>query len=425
MVTVRNNRRDVFTWELFVDFLKHFHKQCKAKGMTIPPPADYLQIDGTAEVLQARVEICMQNNVEFILFVTDDAIKNLHNFMKRWEINSGIVTQDINSRNAYEIVSKHKVQTLENIVNKTNIKLGGLNYSIIVEHAGLKKAFAETLFIGLGMSHPAAQTAHERARDAMPGVPSVTGYAANFKTDPFDFVGDFVFDEPRRDEKYPVVSTIVENCVKRYVENRHQPPKRLVIFRNGTSEGQFASILRFEVPFIRNALQQSGAPECLLTLLVPQKMHKVRIFPETETKGASPAETNIKPGTVVDTGLVHPMYNEYYLNSHQAIQGSAKTPRYTVLVDENEFPMDIIESITYDLSFSHQIVTLATSLPSPAYIALEYAKRGRNNYSVFRQEGAQNDPDSYLPDGSLNYEHISNRLNYSQVPSLRNKRVNA
>lgn len=53
-----------------------------------------------------------------------------------------------------------------------------------------------------------------------------------------------------------------------------------------------------------------------------------------------------------------------------------------MLVDENEFPMDIIESITYDLSFSHQIVTLATSLPSPAYIALEYAKRGRNNYSV-------------------------------------------
>lgn len=74
------------------------------------------------------------------------------------------------------------------------------------------------------------------------------------------------------------------------------------------------------MPFIRNALQQSGAPGCLLTLLVPQKMHKVRIFPEKESRGASPAENNIKPGTVVDTGLVHPMYNEYYLNSHQAIQ---------------------------------------------------------------------------------------------------------
>lgn len=45
----------------------------------------------------------------------------------------------------------------------------------------LRQIFPETLFIGLGMSHPAAQTGYERARETLPAVPSVTGYAANFK----------------------------------------------------------------------------------------------------------------------------------------------------------------------------------------------------------------------------------------------------
>lgn len=48
--------------------------------------------------------------------------------------------------------------------------------------------------------------------------------------------------------------------------------------------------------------------------------------------------------------------------------------------------MDIIESITFSLSFAHQIVYSPTSLPSPIYIALLYAKRGRALYSVYQSQ---------------------------------------
>ena len=45
--------------------------------------------------------------------------------------------------------------------------------------------------------------------------------------------------------------------------------------------------------------------------------------------------------------------------------------------------MDQLENITYRLAYGHQIVCLPTSLPSPVYIAEEYAKRGRNLYRRF------------------------------------------
>lgn len=143
-----------------------------------------------------------------------------------------------------------------------------------------------TLFIGLGVSHPGAMGSYERARGATPRDPSVIGvsfeikggggerwcnrsifidysmigirfkYAANMKKNPFDFVGDYVFDEPRRDEKFSTLAAIASQCITRYAEHREDLPKRLVMFRNGTSEGQFGMSLQYEIPLIKHALKE-------------------------------------------------------------------------------------------------------------------------------------------------------------------------
>ncbi|KAH7698225.1 WAGO-2 protein, partial [Aphelenchoides avenae] len=134
MVTVKQHRRDRFTFDQFKVFLKTFLNQCQSKGMSIEKPADFNQIDGSEEAVEAEFQLCAQNDVEYILFVTDEAIKNLHNFVKSCEQRYGIVTQDLCSVNALETVTKHKAQTLENIVHKANVKMGGLNYSIAVEN---------------------------------------------------------------------------------------------------------------------------------------------------------------------------------------------------------------------------------------------------------------------------------------------------
>jgi hypothetical protein len=52
--------------------------------------------------------------------------------------------------------------------------------------------------------------------------------------DPFDIIGDYMYDEPRRDEKFGTMQKIVETCVTRYMEQR-DPPKRLILLRNGSS----------------------------------------------------------------------------------------------------------------------------------------------------------------------------------------------
>jgi hypothetical protein len=79
---------------------------------------------------------------------------------------------------------------VQNIVCKTNEKLGGINYTlhlrderllkilqknIFFKHFSVHELTEETLFIGLSTSHPGAMSDHERARGATPQAPSVIG----------------------------------------------------------------------------------------------------------------------------------------------------------------------------------------------------------------------------------------------------------
>lgn len=126
------------------------------------------------------------------------------------------------------------------------------------------------------------------------------------------------------------------------------------------------------------------------------------------------SEQNVRPGTVIDTTIVHPTFDEFYLNSHIALQGTAKTPRYTTLIDENNFTADQIHGLCYSLCFAHQIVRLPTSLPSPVYIATRYAERGRELISA-----------AGYYSGFEEFENIRDTLPYFNSQVLRDIRVNA
>lgn len=79
---------------------------------------------------------------------------------------------------------------------------------------------------------------------------------------PFDFVGDFVFQvknffhfnlmlhlketifqKSRRDERANVIEAIVARCIDYFHQARGEVfPQRVIIYRNGCSEGQFANV---------------------------------------------------------------------------------------------------------------------------------------------------------------------------------------
>ena len=90
-------------------------------------------------------------------------------------------------------------------------------------------------------------------------------------------MGDFICQEPRREEKIDIISTIVSRCVKKFSQYRKKMPKRVLLLRNDCSEGAFKQVLMYEVPLARKALKDADC-DAKITLVVPNKLQAIRFF---------------------------------------------------------------------------------------------------------------------------------------------------
>ena len=112
-----------------------------------------------------------------------------------------------------------------------------------------------------------------------------------------------------------------------------------------------------------------------ITLIVTQKRHHTRFFPEGWRDGSSSG--NVLPGTVVDTKVIHPYEFDFYLCSYYGNLGTSKPTHYHVLWDKHKFTSDELQKLIYEMCFTFAKCTKPVSLvPSVYYVDLA-AYRGR------------------------------------------------
>ncbi|TKR82429.1 hypothetical protein L596_016156 [Steinernema carpocapsae] len=385
-VLMISNLQNGFASETMHTFVSSFINECRARGMTLPAPSDPWALNAREELkpqMEGFFSECPGLGIEFVLVLQDDCFHE-HKFLKFIERKYNVISQDVNMKTVQKCLQR-AAATLENIVQKTNIKLGGLNYSIeMTNPAGTSNVFQpDTMYVGLAMSHSKPPKPDSTGREP-PKPASVVGFAANVLPQNFAFVGDYYFQAADRDEKIDSIVPIMHRILDMWCQHHEgQMPKNILFFRNGASEGQYKSILKFEVPLIKHALEkfrnncgvEQMTPETKFSLVVATKRHNVRIF-KANIQAGRPNEQNLPPGIAVDRSIVHPMFAEFFVNSHTTLQGTGKTPRYTIMHNGADFKIGQLEHIVFGLAHGHQIVNLCTSLPTPSYIAGDYADRG-------------------------------------------------
>ena len=72
------------------------------------------------------------------------------------------------------------------------------------------------------------------------------------------------------------------------------------------------------------------------------------------------------------------MINEFYLNSHVAIQGTAKPCKYSLIYDEVGFKISELELLTYWSCYLYARCNKSVSIATPAYYAHWASKRARH-----------------------------------------------
>ncbi|KHJ76542.1 piwi domain protein [Oesophagostomum dentatum] len=169
-----------------------------------------------------------------------------------------------------------------------------------------------------------------------------------------------------------------------YTRHRGIWPSRVIITRDGVSEGQYRMVITEELSAIKEACEElgrlHGAKSWMpkFTVVIATKRHNARFFVQKGNHIENP-----KPATVVDTDVVRSDITEFYLQSHRPLQGTAKSTSYQVLVDENDLSSDELQAMMHGLAFHHQIFDGPVSIPEPIYQADEWAKRGKDIWKTY------------------------------------------
>jgi eukaryotic translation initiation factor 2C len=270
-----------------------------------------------------------------------------------------------------------------NVLLKMNFKLGGTAHTLRSRLTATAAATAPATFqsppaslswvfdrpcmlVGIDVSHPEPGM----IRDSMAAVVgSMDGSATKYVA--------HISSQAGRQE---MVGALVEamGCLFTAfrARNGNRMPETVIVYRDGVSEGQYDQVLQHELPQIHTAIELQGyAVEAVrVVIVVCTKGHRTRLVC---SDNAGSGYVNPCPGLVVDSHITSDSLNEFYLNSHAAIQGTAKPCRYTLLYDELGFKMSELQLLTYWTTYLYARCNKSVSYATPAYYAHWASKRGK------------------------------------------------
>ncbi|KAL6491710.1 argonaute 5 [Orobanche gracilis] len=391
-------------------FCNDLIETCIKKGMNCnPEPSDIISCVQPSAIKTALRSIKAKTTsalglVIIILHKKSDVY--IYGKIKRiCEIELGIISQCFQPKTLVITNEKKYKQCLENVSLKINAKMGGRNS--VLENALRSElpyvSDCRTIIFGAAVTHPQPWDNSS---------PSVAGVVASMDWPHVATYKGVASTQAHREEIIQDLYSMEEDPIRGIVHGgmvrelllsykevqvnlgaagaEHMClPKRIIIYRNGVSEGQFHRVLLHEMDAVKKACKSIHEDyEPTITFIVVQKRHHTHLFAAndggTEDEVQKKRGGNVMPGTVVDTKICHPSGFDFYLCSHAGTKGTTSRPiHYHVLYDENEFTADGMQSLTNDLCYTYARCTRSLSIVPPVYYAHLVARRAR--YYIHRR----------------------------------------
>lgn len=348
----------------------------------------YAEVDNKIKVLAARAKLLI-----VVLPAVDTALYKRIKLVGDVEV--GVHTVCVVFQN---FMKERNDQYLANVGLKINLKLGGVNQ--VAEPKGTKLIQEDkTMVVGIDVTHPAPGSPDS--------APSVAGMVASVDKSLGQWPADLRIQASRQEMVADLDSMLKSRLQLWKQKGKHASlPENILVYRDGVSEGQYATVLNDELPLLRKACNETySATERKnnlprFTIVIVGKRHHTRFYPTTD--GDADRQGNTKNGTVVDRGVTEARNWDFFLQAHSALKGTARPAHYHVVLDEifpkrrvsSDFqnPADVLEDLTHSMCYSFGRATKAVSICPPAYYADIVCERGRCYLSrIFDHKGSAKD----------------------------------
>ncbi|KAF2153954.1 stem cell self-renewal protein Piwi [Myriangium duriaei CBS 260.36] len=291
-----------------------------------------------------------------------------------------------------------------NVAMKFNIKMGGINQRMIGLD-DLSPLDSETMVVGVDVTHPSPGSS-EQAK-------SIVAVVASENQDLAQWPASFQEQKSRQEILANFLVMMKERLQHWKSKNQESLPTKVIVYRDGVSEGQYKAVVEYEIEQMNEAFKAiydpANKPRPKVTFIVVGKRHNTRFFPATKSTMDEPTG-NCRAGTVVDRSITSPYIHDFFLQAHQGLKGTAKPAHYVVCRDDIFNSADLIQTFTHNMCYMYNRATKAISVCPPAYYAHLACERARlfmfNTYIEPGELGFDT-----LPGGGSTWNHeVNERL---------------
>lgn len=197
----------------------------------------------------------------------------------------------------------------------------------------LKPIDASTMVVGIDVTHPAPDSANQ--------APSIAAVVASYDKGLSAYLGGLKLQKGKVEMVEGLTDLLCDRLIMFQRKNEMRLPTKIIVYRDGVSEGQFNDVLRLEFDAMRKAYQRMYKEESKFpktSIIVCGKRHQTRFYP-TNAQNMDQNSGNNMPGTVVDrhvtgvTGEGQKVW-DFFIQPHKALKGTAKPCHCIVIKDE-------------------------------------------------------------------------------------------
>ncbi|KAF9563867.1 argonaute-like protein [Agrocybe pediades] len=360
--------------------LQGFSSMCATSGMSLAPgqpqivfapltPKNFSDPTRQTAVTEIR-NVLLQafanpaNRPSLLLVILSNGDKHVYSGIKHLcDVSLDVHTVCVHSTKIRN--ERGQLQYFANVALKFNMKLGGVNHTVNSQSM-TELGKVPTMVVGIDVTHPGP--------GSVKGTPSIAAVVASCERSFAQFPASMEIQESKKEMVTNLHQMMLERLTL-FSKKNGILPKRIIVYRDGVSEGQFNQVVDQELPLIRKACQRFQNYEPLITIIICGKRHHTRFYPTNQ--GDADQNGNPLAGTVVDRGVTAVYNFDFFLQAHGGLQGTTKPTHYYVVYDQNKFQADQLQQLTNSFSYLFARATKAVSLASPAYYADLACERGR------------------------------------------------
>ncbi|XP_054660753.1 piwi-like protein 2 isoform X2 [Grus americana] len=335
--------------DLAKDLVAAMESVCGPIGMHVSRPAVVELKDDRIETYAKSIRSVLGSEVQLLLCIISTSREDLYGAIKKLCcVQSPVPSQVINAQSLTGQLGKMR-SVVQKVLLQMNCKLGG-------ELWGVDIPLKQLMVIGMDVYHCRSK-----------GMRSVTGFVASMNHVLTKWYSRVVFQMPHQ-EIADSLRLCLADALQHFHEMNHCLPKKIVVYRDGVSDSQLDTVLKYEIPQMQKCFDTFENYQPSMVVIVVQKQISTNFYTLTAEQFVSPP-----PGTVIDHTVTSSDWQDFFLLAHRSRQGCSIPTRYVCVLNTANLSCEHLQRLTFKLCHLYWNWPGTVRVPAPCKYAHKLA----------------------------------------------------